>query len=264
VSLPVDLDPARLEAAVPTRRFGRPLIVLASCPSTNDAVAARARQGTGDEGLVLVADAQSGGRGRLGRSWHSPPGENLYFSLLLRPAISPALIPPLTLLVGAAVAEVLAAAGARPRLKWPNDVLLPTSAGLRKVAGILTEMASERDRIRQVVIGIGLNVHTSSFPPELADRATSLALATGGAFDRGTLLVQLLGALETAYDRFLAAGPAETIARWRQHADLGRRCRIERDGNVLEGIALDVDADGALVVRDDAGRVHRVMSGEVS
>jgi BirA family biotin operon repressor/biotin-[acetyl-CoA-carboxylase] ligase len=258
-----DLDPARLAAELRTRWLGRDYRWLAECGSTNDQVAAEARAG-GEAGLVLVADAQTGGRGRLGRTWHSPPGENLYLSILLRPALPPWMVPPLTLLVGGVAAEVLQAAGAPVRLKWPNDVLLPTPAGPRKVAGILTEMASERERVRHVVVGVGLNVNTRAFPAELADRATSLMLAAGRPFDRGTLLAGLLDALEPAYEQFVAEGPAQAIERWRRHADLGRRCRIERDGAVIEGITLDVDGEGTLRVRDDEGRIHRVLSGELT
>jgi BirA family biotin operon repressor/biotin-[acetyl-CoA-carboxylase] ligase len=236
---------------------------LQACASTSDEVAARARAGA-DEGLLIVAETQSGGRGRLGRAWHSPPGENLYLSLLLRPAMPPWMVPPLTLLVGGVAAEVLSAAGAAPRLKWPNDVLLPVAGGLRKVAGILTEMASERDRVRHVVVGLGLNVNGTAFPAELAERATSLLLATGRPFDRGTLLAALLDGLEPAYDQFVAEGPTRALSRWRQHADLGRRCRVERDGAVIEGVAEDVDAEGTLLVRDDGGHLHRVLSGEIS
>lgn len=266
MSLPDDLDPARVAAALRTRRLGRPLRVLGACASTNDEVAALARQapGGGDEGLLVVADTQTGGRGRLGRTWHSPAGENLYLSLLLRPNMPPWMVPPLTLLVGAAVASVLAAEGLEPRLKWPNDVLLPTAAGLRKVAGILTEMASERERVRHVVVGVGINVNTPSFPPELAERATSLRLVAGRTLDRGALLAALVNELEPAYDQFLAVGPGPAIARWRGHAHLGARCRIEREGAVIEGVTVDVDGEGTLHVRDDAGRVHRVLSGELT
>jgi BirA family transcriptional regulator, biotin operon repressor / biotin---[acetyl-CoA-carboxylase] ligase len=263
VSEPEDLSAARLAAALHTVRFGRDYRLLASCASTNDEAAALAREGA-EEGLVVVADAQTGGRGRLGRSWHSPPGQSLYLSILLRPAMPPWMVPPLTLLVGGVAAEVLSAAGAAPRLKWPNDVLLPVEGSLRKVAGILTEMASERERVRHVVVGIGLNVNTTGFPPELSERATSLLLATGHPFDRGSLLAQLLDAFEPAYDELLKVGPAPALARWRRHADLGRRCRIERDGAVIEGVTVDVDEQGTLHVRDDGGRIHRILSGELT
>jgi BirA family biotin operon repressor/biotin-[acetyl-CoA-carboxylase] ligase len=258
-----DLEADRLAGLLHTRRLGRDYHLLPACASTNDEVSVRARAGA-EEGLLVVAEAQTGGRGRLGRSWHSPAGQNLYLSLLLRPAMPPWMVPPLTLLVGGVAAEVLQAAGAAPRLKWPNDVLLPMAGGLRKVAGILTEMASERDRVRQVVVGVGLNVNATEFPSELAERATSLRLATGRPFDRGTLLAALLDALEPAYEQFVAEGPARGLERWRRHADLGRRCRIERDGRVMDGVATDVDAEGTLLVRDDAGQIHRVLSGEIT
>jgi BirA family biotin operon repressor/biotin-[acetyl-CoA-carboxylase] ligase len=261
--LPDDLTPMRVAASLTTGRLGRDYRLLEVCGSTSDEAARLARAGAG-EGLLVVADRQTAGRGRLGRAWHSPAGDNLYFSLLLRPPIMAALVPPLTLLMGAVAAEVLVAAGVAPRLKWPNDVLLPTPAGPRKAAGILTEMATERDRVRHVVVGVGINVRGDSFPPELAARATSLQVATGRVLDRAELLAALLNALEPAYDAFIAAGPVDALARWRAHAALGGRCRIERDGLLIEGTAVDVDDEGALLVRDDQGAVRRVLSGELT
>lgn len=271
-----DLVPGRVLPALRTRRLGRQYRFVSTCASTSD-LATGLSAGSGDEGLVVAAETQTGGRGRLGRSWHSPPGENLYVSVLLRPHVPTAVVPPLTLLAGGVLAQVLASRGLKPRLKWPNDLLLATPgrveskatslAGarqLRKAAGILTEMVSERERVRHVVLGIGINVHTVDFPDELDGRATSLLLATGERFDRGMLLADILNALEPAYDRFCAEGAPAALALWRPHAQLGHRCRIERDGTLLEGIALDVDADGALRVQDDAGQVRRVVSGELS
>jgi BirA family biotin operon repressor/biotin-[acetyl-CoA-carboxylase] ligase len=213
---------------------------------------------------LVVADSQTAGRGRLGRSWHSPPGQNLYLSLLLRPALPARNAAPLTLLAGAALARALADSGATPRLRWPNDVLVPAAGGLRKVAGILTEMASDGERIRHIVLGVGLNVNGLELPPDLAERATSLRMACGSACDRAKLLVEFLAAFETIYDDFLAHGPKSGLEEWRRHAALGRVCRVDCAGAEVEGIATDIDDDGALLVRDDAGRVHRVMSGEAS
>jgi BirA family biotin operon repressor/biotin-[acetyl-CoA-carboxylase] ligase len=126
-------------------------------------------------------------------------------------------------------------------------------------------MSTERDRIRHLVVGLGLNVNAdaTAFPPEVAARATSLRTVAGRPFDRGLLLAALLNALEPAYDRFLSTGAAEALARWRPHAALGLACRIERDGAVIEGTSLDVDDQGALLVRDRQGAVRRVLSGEV-
>jgi len=258
-----DLAPEAVLRRLGTRRLGRKYEFLAVCASTNDVVRGRAAAGAA-EGFLVVADSQTAGRGRLGRSWHSPPGQNLYLSLLLRPALPARQAAPLTLLAGAALAHTLAEAGARPRLRWPNDLLVPATEGLRKVAGILTEMASDGERVSPHRAGIGLNVNGLEFPPDLAERATSLRLALGHACDRAQLLVDFLAAFEPIYDDFLARGPASGLHEWRRHADLGRMRRIDCDGAKVEGIATDIDDDGALLVRDDAGQIHRLVSGETS
>jgi BirA family transcriptional regulator, biotin operon repressor / biotin---[acetyl-CoA-carboxylase] ligase len=250
-------------AALTTRWLGRPCLAVADCPSTNDLAAQQGRAGA-PEGLVVVADTQSGGRGRLGRVWHSPPGQNLYLSILLRPTRPAVEIPPLTLLAGAALAQALTSFGVAPRLKWPNDLLLTVDGQPRKAAGILTEMASEGDRVAHVVVGIGVNVNTSTFPPELTDKATSLALARGGDVARLAVLVALLAAFEAAYELFRAHGPSAAFALWNPHAALGARCRVRAGERDVEGVVLGVDADGALRVRDDDGHVHRVVSGEIT
>jgi hypothetical protein len=150
-SLPPTAD--RVASVLTTRWLGRPFEWHAVCPSTSDLAVDRARAGA-PAGLVIAADAQTGGRGRLGRVWHSRPGENLYVSLLLRPRRTAAEIPPLTLLAGAAVARAVAPLGVSPRLKWPNDAQLVDAAGRRrKLAGVLTEMVSAGARVEHEVIG---------------------------------------------------------------------------------------------------------------
>ena len=258
-----DLAPAAVLPLLHTRRMGRAYEFFSACASTNDVVRSRAAAGAA-EGLLVVADSQTAGRGRLGRSWHSPTGQNLYFSLLLRPALPARDAAPLTLLAGAALARTLAEAGVAAHLRWPNDLLVPAAGGFRKTAGILTEMSSDGERVRHIVLGVGLNVNGPEFPPDLAECATSLRMALGRAFDRVRLLVDFLAAFEAIYDDFLARGPALGLAQWRRYADLGRVCRIDRDGARVEGIATDIDEGGALLVRDDAGQVHRLISGEVS
>lgn len=257
-----------LQERLTTRWLGREAIIVDACASTNDLAAQHARAGAA-EGLVVVADTQSGGRGRLGRAWHSPPGENLYLSILLRPTRPPPEIPPLTLLAGAAVAQALATFGVTPGLKWPNDVQLSSGAQRRKVAGILTEMATEGVTVSHVVVGIGINVNTRAFPPALAAIATSLRQARAAAggdqiIDRLDVLGAVLCAFEAAYDRFRADGPAAAVALWNPFAALGTRCRVRADGRDVEGTSLGIDPDGALRIRDDDGRVHRVVSGEVT
>src|SRR5262245_30528802 len=198
-------------ARLVTRQLGRTYEWHAVCASTSDLAAERARAGA-TAGLVICADAQTGGRGRLGRSWHSPAGENLYFSLLLRPARPAAEIPPLTLLAGAAVARAVAPLGVSPRLKWPNDVQLVEGDGTRrKLAGVLTEMASAGNRVEHVVVGVGINVNATAFPPELADRATSLRGALGRIIDRAEILSAVLNAFEPLYDELVRSGPAVDV-----------------------------------------------------
>lgn len=264
-------SPLRADALVDclaTQRLGRAIELLDTCGSTNDEVAARALTGA-QEGLLVVAERQTGGRGRRGRSWHSPAGENLYFSLLLRPRLPAHRASPMTLLVGAALAQALRSLDFQPLLKWPNDVLLETAPGLRKVAGILAEMATEGGNVRHLVVGVGINVHGRAFPDELASRATSLDLVRGTApgqagLARVHLLAQFLNAFEPMYDDFVDRGPAAGLAKWRAHALLGQPCQVDREGDRTTGIAEDVDDSGALVIRTPDGHAQVVHAGEVT
>jgi BirA family transcriptional regulator, biotin operon repressor / biotin---[acetyl-CoA-carboxylase] ligase len=257
------LNAESVGAALATRWLGRRFEWHARCASTSDLAAERARAGA-PAGLTIAADTQTNGRGRLGRSWHSPAGENLYFSLLLRPRRAAAEIPPLTLLAGAAIAQALAPLGVAPRLKWPNDVQLVDGAGRRrKLAGVLTEMASAGERVEHVVVGVGINVNTTAFPDELAEGATSLRVALGQPqqpIDRTRVLAAVLNAFEPLYDEFERRGPAVAVEAFGAWSALPERCRID---DRLQGVALGVDPDGALRLRDDAGQIHRVISGEV-
>jgi BirA family biotin operon repressor/biotin-[acetyl-CoA-carboxylase] ligase len=175
-------------------------------------------------------------------------------------------VPPLTLLAGAAVAGAIAPLGVQPRLKWPNDVQLVDAAAKtpRKIAGILTEMATEGERVGHVVVGIGLNVNETALPAELAERATSLALATGRTLDRIQVLAAVLDALELAYDDFRTNGPSAAVEWWDRYGAIGARVRIRVGEHDLEGVVQGLDPDGALRIAADDGRVHRVVSGEIT
>ena len=245
-----------------TRRLGRTFRHLQTCASTSDEAARLADQGCPD-GTVVTADLQTAGRGRLGRDWHSPAGSNLYVSLVVRPLLPPMALPPLTLLTGVGVAETLRLTGIESRLKWPNDIMLPTAAGLRKTGGILTEMATANGRTKHVIVGVGINVLLTAFPPELADRATSLQLAADSPPDRLPLLARFLNAFEPLYDEFLLRGTPFVLEQWRRYAWLGQPCKVDKDGGPLQGHAVDVDETGALLVEDSAGVRHAVLSGEV-
>jgi BirA family transcriptional regulator, biotin operon repressor / biotin---[acetyl-CoA-carboxylase] ligase len=258
-----DLDPSRFRASLRALRLGRTFAYLPSCASTNDEVTARALAGA-EEGLLVVAGEQTAGRGRRGRVWQSPADLNLTFSMLLRPALPAQLAAPVTLVAGAALAAALVERGFSPRLKWPNDVLLDTAAGPRKVAGILTEMASEAGRVRHVVLGVGINVNTQAFPDDLATRATSLCLARGQPEDRGEVLAAFVNAFEPIYDDFVAHGPSAALAKWNDHAVLGRLCSVDHEGQPIQGVAEGVDASGALRIRTAAGHLISVHAGEVN
>ncbi len=257
-----DLDPSALLAAMGSRRLGRPIVYLPSCASTNDETAARALAGA-EEGLLVLAGKQTAGRGRRGRVWLSPADENLTFSLLLRPALRAQQAAPVTLLASAALVTALSSLGFSPRLKWPNDLLLDTADGPRKVAGILTEMASEGGKVRHIVLGVGINVSSQRFPAEIATRATSLCLALGRHVERGEVLAAFVRSFEPIYDHFIVHGPAAALTSWNQHAVLGP-CAIERGGSRIDGLAEGVDETGALRIRTAAGDAILVHAGEVT
>jgi len=239
--------------------LGGELHELAACASTNDEAAERAAAGA-PHGTVVVAAEQRRGRGRLGRAWYSPPGENLYLSCVLRPPLAPVALPPLTLAAGVAVAEAVAALGPRAAVKWPNDV---TVAG-RKLAGILTEMTTRGERIDYVVLGIGVNLGSRSFPPELAGVATSIELEGGRAASPADFRARLLPGLETWLDRFFEGGVPAIGPAWTEWSGMaGARVRVTEGSRVVEGIACGIGPDGSLDVRDDRGHHVMVMAGDV-
>jgi BirA family transcriptional regulator, biotin operon repressor / biotin---[acetyl-CoA-carboxylase] ligase len=237
------------------------LVRLGRVESTQAVAFALAADGASDR-TVVIAEAQSAGRGRRGRTWHDEPGASLLTSIILRPRLTPARLPMLSLTAGIAVAEALErVTGLSPRLKWPNDVLVDG----RKLAGILLESRLGASSLGAgtaplVVLGIGVNLAQRAFPAELADRATSVFLASGRRVEPDALLGPLLETLDAWRARLETEGGAPIRERWRSLADtLGRRVAI--DGIV--GIAADVDEDGALIVVDGPTR-HRVMAGEVA
>lgn len=218
-------------------------------------------RGGAEEGTTVIAERQTAGRGRLGRQWHSPPGLNLYCSVVLRPALAPSAVPCVALIAGLAVVDaVRAVAGLAGTLKWPNDVLLDG----RKVAGVLTEMEAEIERVRFVIAGIGVNVNATDFPPELARKATSLGLAGARPVDRAAFTAGLLAALEGRYRRFLAAGFAAMRWEWEACSALtGKEVRVTAPEGEVAGRVLGVDDDGALRLAGPRGE-FRVVAGEVT
>ncbi len=215
---------ARLRSGGPWTDF----VLLDVTDSTNRVAMEMAESGA-PHGTVVVADAQTAGRGRMGRRWLSPAGKNLYVSLLLRPSVPTVEAPTLALVAGVALADAVEAVGVPATLKWPNDLY----CGGRKAAGILAEMASDPDGVRHVVIGVGLNVNVeeADFPPDLRGTATSLRICAGRAFRRVDLLARLLDAFGARYAEFLGGGFASLRDGWDRRDFLrGRRVLLRRQG----------------------------------
>ena len=228
--------------------------------STNDIAAGLAEQGAA-HGTVVVADAQTAGRGRYGNRWFSPAGSGLYVSVLLRTVSAPVL----TLAAGVAVAEALrAGAGLEATLEWPNDVVVAAGDRPRKVAGILAEATSVRGRVKWVVVGIGVNLREARWPAELADRAGSVEGLTGRAVESAHLLVELLAALATRSAEVESGAVAGLLARWESLAPSSRGARVEWSvGSVRhQGVTEGVDEQGALLVRVGTRR-ERLTGGQV-
>jgi BirA family transcriptional regulator, biotin operon repressor / biotin---[acetyl-CoA-carboxylase] ligase len=215
------------------------------------------------EGTLVLAEEQTAGRGRAGRSWHSERGTGLYFTLLLRPRLAPAQAPLLTMLAGlSAHAAIQGLTGLTPEIKWPNDLLLNG----KKVGGILTEMHAEPSVVRFVIVGIGINVNQEKFPPELASIATSLRKESGKMNYRLELLVRLLTQFETDYNRFLREGPSFVVERFQRVSNFakGRRVRVESGAESYVGTTAGLSPEGLLLVAKENGPVLTVIAGDVS
>lgn len=221
-----------------------------------------------DAALLVTADEQTAGRGRQGRRWVAPSGSALLMSLALRPTwLAPAHATSLVQLASVALCEAVAAQGIPTGLKWPNDLLVPVdpaAAEWAKVAGILLESQLDGAQLSAVVIGIGVNVSAAP-PPELTRYpAVSLQQAAGRPISRLALVRALLQRLDVWYNRLALGNSVELFAAWRARLrTLGTPVTIELADGVLHGLAEDVDASGALLVRDSAGMVRRVSSGDV-
>jgi len=253
-----------LMARLPSpRAIGRDIRVFTETASTNDVVEKLARDGL-PEGAVVFAEAQSGGRGRLGRTWVSPAGVGLWFSILLRPRLHPTSATQLTVLAAVAVARAIERqTELRPAIKWPNDVLV----GHRKVAGILLEMSTELDRIRHAVLGIGIdvNVPAEAFPQSIRTVATSLAAEAGHPIDRPALATQVLAELDHLYARLNAGDFHEVGDEWmRRCSTLGQHVTIHMGSRAVAGRAEALDEDGALLVRTEHGVLERIVGGDVT
>ncbi len=247
----------------PVKCIGRDIRVFSQTTSTNDVVEKLARDHV-SEGIVVFAESQTRGRGRLGRQWVSPAGKGLWFSVLLRPKLQVSAATQLTVTTAVAVVRAIErATGLHPEIKWPNDIVF----GTRKCAGILLELGAELDHIRHVVLGIGVDVNLTSaeFPEELRPVATSLQEQLGCPLDRAALAVALLRELEAAYARLRAGDFLEIGDEWmRRCSTLGKRVSIRMADRVVRGYAEALDEEGALRVRTEHGRLERIIGGDVT
>jgi BirA family transcriptional regulator, biotin operon repressor / biotin---[acetyl-CoA-carboxylase] ligase len=263
VSAPDILVPAEIAAGLKTSRIGRRLICFRETESTN-MVAFRLAEEGADEGTVVVAEAQHRGKGRLGRRWESPPGVNLYCSLILRPPILPSQAPQLTFLSAVAVARAIAATTSlQPVIKWPNDVLV----GKAKVAGLLNEMSAETEKVNFVILGIGVNINMSrdQFPDDLRHPATSLLLESGCEVSRLEFTRALLTAIDETYDRYLDCGYEAIREEWLARCSMaGREVKVTFHDQTQAGMVMGIDEDGALLLRLHDGRIERVLAGDVT
>jgi BirA family transcriptional regulator, biotin operon repressor / biotin---[acetyl-CoA-carboxylase] ligase len=252
-----------LSRLAPQRVIGRDIRVFQQTTSTNDVIEKFARDGV-REGVVVFAESQTSGRGRLGRKWLSPAGKGLWFSCLLRPELRPQEATQLTVASAIAVYRAVhQATGLEPEIKWPNDLLL----GGRKIAGILTEMNAELDRIKYIILGIGIDVNQNpaDFPAELRRTATSLKAQLGRPVLRAELAVAVLGEMDAAYARVKAGDFVSLANEWEAHCStVGAEVTIRAGGRQIQGRAESLGDDGALLVRTEHGHLERVVGGDVT
>lgn len=231
--------------------------------STNDEAFRLGMEGA-PEGTVIVANSQSAGKGRLQRSWFSPPSSNIYTSVILRPEFNPADAPRITIMAGLAAAQTIETYCPRKtRIKWPNDILLDG----KKVCGILAQMQSNEDKIDFIILGIGINVNIAAdeFPPEIRNIATSIAAQSGGYHSRQDLLITLYKNLSKWYKTLTSTGFEMIREEWLKMASLiGSETQVKFRDEIIKGKALGIDERGALVMSDSKGKTVKILAGDAS
>src|SRR5262252_7864027 len=261
--LPDVLLPQLIRPRLATTIIGRTIYHFYSVDSTNSFASRLLTHGHKvPEGTVIVAESQTAGRGRLGRSWHSEREAGLYFSVVLFPKVPPSLAPLFTL--GTAVALHNAAeryTGLDIDIKWPNDLLI----GGKKFCGILSEIQAEVDRLQNMIIGVGVNVNHESLPADISGRATSLRIVSGRIQSRIEILLEFFEEFENIYLDFERKGPRSIISQWSRNSSFadGRRIEIHDGVRKIAGMTRGLNALGALRVEQKGGHVEEVYSGEV-
>jgi BirA family biotin operon repressor/biotin-[acetyl-CoA-carboxylase] ligase len=246
-----------------TKIIGRDIRVFQETTSTNDVVEKLARDGV-KEGVVVFAESQTKGRGRLGRKWISPAGQGLWFSILLRPDLRPQEATQLTVAAATALWRAIQAeTGLSAEIKWPNDILFRR----KKVAGILTEMSAELDRVKYLILGVGVDVNQAAneFPPDVRKIATSLRAELGRPVLRAALATAILRELDCDYARVCVGHFAKLADEWEARCTtLGQQVTISIGERKIRGRAESLDDDGALLVRTEHGHLERIIGGDVT
>jgi BirA family biotin operon repressor/biotin-[acetyl-CoA-carboxylase] ligase len=246
-----------------TKVIGRDIRVFEETTSTNDVIEKLARDGV-KEGVVVFAESQTRGRGRLGRKWMSPAKRGLWFSVLLRPNLHPQETTRLTVASATALRRAIESqTGLKPEIKWPNDILIHG----RKVAGILTELSGELDQVKYVILGIGVDVNLSQgdFPAELRKLATSLKAELGKPVSRPELAVAILRELDHDYARIASGQFAAVADEWEEHGTtIGQEVIIRTGDRRVRGRAESLGEDGALLLRTEHGHLERIIGGDVT
>ena len=247
-----------IQYGLETKYLGKDVVHYDSIESTMDAAFRLGMDGA-EEGTLVCAEEQTKGKGRLGRLWLSPKSKGIYMSLILRPPLASTEISKLTLLSAVATCEAIKkVSGVQAAIKWPNDLLVND----KKIAGILTEMSAEMDKVRFIVIGIGINVNTDH--NQLLDTATSIKEEARTRISRVKLVQEILLSFEYWYDSLKADGFTPAITRWKQlSGTLGRRVRIVEANIEIEGEAVDLDEYGGLIIRNDQGDTIKRMTGDI-
>jgi BirA family biotin operon repressor/biotin-[acetyl-CoA-carboxylase] ligase len=256
------LSPDIIKEFLHTKFSGREIKYFDETSSTNDIAKELARKGA-PEGVLVLAETQTSGRGRLGRIWQSPPG-GIWLSLILRPKLAPQDAAKLTFIGAIAVATAIRNLGLDAKIKWPNDVLVNS----RKVCGILTEMEAEMDVLHYVVVGIGINANfdRNSLPEDIQQTATTLKSELNRTISRNEFISQLLNEFELSYLLFLKKGFPPILDEWKKlSCILGEAVHVYMDDKIIDGTVIDVDqASGALILKLDNGSIEKVFSGDVS
>lgn len=257
ISTPDLLTPGEIKAGLKTSVIGKDIHYFKETESTN--TIAREIANTVGEGVVVIAESQTQGRGRLGRKWISPEG-GIWLSIILKPRIQPLYAPRITLLAGVAVAKTIRSIGLQARIKWPNDVLINE----KKVCGILTEIEAEIDLIDHCVVGIGIdaNVDTESFPEDVRESSTSLKKELGHEINRVEFVQRLLEEFEALYLKFQNEGFPSILEEWRNmSATIGEWVKITTQTKTIYGEAIGVDNEGALILETGEGQLEKIVAG---